>query len=51
VALIAGGFGGIGRTIAEQLSRDGYRIAIADRPSAVLEPVAGDRGGSVDLIT
>jgi len=41
----------MGRIIAELLSRDGYRIAIADRPSAVLELVAGDRAGSVDLIT
>ena len=41
----------MGRTVAERISRDGYRIAIADRPSAVLEPVAGDRFGSVDLIT
>lgn len=35
MALIAGGgLGGMGRTIAAQLSRDGYRTAIAYKPSA-----------------
>jgi len=42
VALIAGGVGGMGRAIAERLAREGYRIAIADKPSAALEEVAGD---------
>ena len=41
----------MGRIIAERLSRDGYRIEVADRPSVILEVVAGGKGGSVDLIT
>ena len=49
MALIAEELGGMGSNIAWRPSR-GYSIAIADRASAVLEALAGDRGGSVDLI-
>jgi hypothetical protein len=34
----------MGRNIGERLSR-GYCIAVAERASAVLDALAGDRGG------
>ena len=39
-AIVTGGASGIGRAVCELLSRDGYRVAVADRDKAGAEAVA-----------
>lgn len=51
-ALITGSSRGIGRAIAEQLARDGYRVVVnyATRPDAAEEVVAGIRAAGGEAI-
>jgi NAD(P)-dependent dehydrogenase (short-subunit alcohol dehydrogenase family) len=45
-ALVAGGAGGIGRTIVRALAMAGYEVTVADLPSDVSETVASESGAA-----
>jgi NAD(P)-dependent dehydrogenase (short-subunit alcohol dehydrogenase family) len=48
-ALITGATGGIGRAVAERLTRAGYRSTLSGRDEAALAKLAADLGDSVEL--
>jgi short-subunit dehydrogenase len=49
-ALVTGATGGIGQAIARTLHRAGAELVITGRRTDVLEPLAGDLGGSVRVL-
>lgn len=44
VALVSGIVGGIGTAIARRLARDGFQVAVTDRPGEAFEQAAADLG-------